>query len=370
MADLAIRNLTRRFPSGGGVFDISLSVRSGEFVVLLGPSGCGKTTLLRMIAGLEYPDSGEIQIGAAADKSDRRESIAMVFQNFALYPHMTVFQNISFPLRLRRVARDEIERRVKESAAKAGLAVELDRFPRELSGGERQRVALARALVREPEIILMDEALASLDAQLRASLRVELKEFQRRTGRTFVYVTHDQVEALALADRLVVMRAGRIEQVGGPEQVFDRPQSEFVAAFVGSPPMNFFLAECSSSGGCLTVDGIDLTIKPPGGCPAQIKMGVRPRDLALEAGEGRIGIEVCCRKRRVLRHCLRAICKTRNDSDSRGGIEARRSRRASHFVYRHCACALFRPVDGTARRFARAQLTGSGNFEPHRRKRR
>ncbi len=294
MADLAIRNLTRQFPSGGGVFDVSLSVRSGEFVVLLGPSGCGKTTLLRLIAGLEYPDSGEIQIGdvGAEGKGVRRESIAMVFQNFALYPHMTVFQNISFPLRLRHVARDEIEQRVKESAAKAGLAVELNRFPRELSGGERQRVALARALVREPEIILMDEALASLDAQLRASLRVELKEFQRRAGRTFVYVTHDQVEALALADRLVVMRAGKVEQVGGPEQVFDYPQSEFVAAFVGSPPMNLFLAECASPRGSLTVDGLDLKIKPPEGCLAQIKMGIRPRDLALEAGEGRIGIDV------------------------------------------------------------------------------
>src|SRR5258708_8199218 len=294
MADLVVRSLTRSFPSGGGVFDVSLTVQSGEFVVLLGPSGCGKTTLLRMIAGLEFPDSGEIQIGGAdqAGNPTHREAIAMVFQNFALYTHMTVFQNIAFTLKLRHVEREETERRVKESAAKAGLTVDLRRHPRELSGGERQRVALARALVREPEIILMDEALASLDAQLRASLRVELKEFQRRTGRTFVYVTHDQVEALALADRLVVMRAGRIEQVGGPEQVFDRPQSEFVAAFVGSPPMNFFLAECSSSGGCLTVDGIDLTIKPPGGCPAQIKMGVRPRDLALEAGEGRNGVAV------------------------------------------------------------------------------
>ncbi len=237
MADLEIRNLTRSFPSGGGVFDISLTVESGEFLVLLGPSGCGKTTLLRLIAGLEFPDSGEIKIGGA--NTTRRESIAMVFQNFALYPHMTVFQNIAFPLKLRRVAREETERRVKESAAKAGLTVDLKRYPRELSGGERQRVALARALVREPQIILMDEALASLDAQLRSSLRLELKEFQRRTGRTFVYVTHDQVEALALADRLVVMRNGRVEQMGAPQEIFDLPQSEFVAAFVGNPPMNF-----------------------------------------------------------------------------------------------------------------------------------
>jgi ABC-type sugar transport system ATPase subunit len=293
MADLAIRNLTRRFASGGGVFDVSLSVRGGEFVVLLGPSGCGKTTLLRLIAGLEYPDSGEIHFGGVSEtgRSIHRDSIAMVFQNFALYPHMTVFQNISFPLRLRHVAREEIERRVKESAAKAGLTVDLKRFPRELSGGERQRVALARALVREPEIILMDEALASLDAQLRASLRIELKEFQRRTGRTFVYVTHDQVEALALADRLVVMRAGRVEQVGAPEEVFDRPQSEFVAAFVGNPPMNFLLAETTPERS-LTVDGIDFKIKPPEGSPAQIKVGIRPGDLSMEVGDGRVAIDV------------------------------------------------------------------------------
>jgi multiple sugar transport system ATP-binding protein len=292
MADLVVRNLTRSFPSGGGVFDVSLSIQRGEFVVLLGPSGCGKTTLLRMIAGLEFPDSGEIQIGGAneAGTSTHRESIAMVFQNFALYPQMTVFQNIAFPLKLRRVAREETERRVKESAAKAGLTVDLKRYPRELSGGERQRVALARALVREPEIILMDEALASLDAQLRASLRIELKEFQRRTGRTFVYVTHDQVEALALADRLVVMRKGRVEQVGGPQEVFDRPVSEFVAAFVGNPPMNVFLAERASNGS-LAVDGIDFKIKPPDGY-AQIKIGIRPNDLGLDAGEGGVAIEV------------------------------------------------------------------------------
>ncbi|HSZ22316.1 MAG TPA: ABC transporter ATP-binding protein [Candidatus Sulfotelmatobacter sp.] len=294
MADLAVRNLTRRFPSGGGVLDVSLDVPSGEFVVLLGPSGCGKTTLLRMIAGLEYPDSGEIRIGANGDSGSttHRESIAMVFQNFALYPHMTVFQNIAFPLKLRRVARDEIERRVKESAAKAGLAVDLGRFPRELSGGERQRVALARALVREPEIILMDEALASLDAQLRSSLRVELKTFQRRLGRTFVYVTHDQAEALALADRLVVMRAGKVEQVGTPQEIFDLPQSEFVAAFVGNPPMNFFSAERAPQSGSLIVEGIDLKIKAPEGCPAQIRIGIRPEYLAVEKSDGSVAIDV------------------------------------------------------------------------------
>jgi ABC-type sugar transport system ATPase subunit len=294
MAELVVRNLTRSFPTGGGVFDISLSVRSGDFVVLLGPSGCGKTTLLRLIAGLEFPDSGEIQIGGTSASANRarRESIAMVFQNFALYPHMTLFQNIAFPLKLRHVAREEIERRVKESAAKAGLAVDLKRYPRELSGGERQRVALARALVREPEIILMDEALASLDAQLRSSLRLELKEFQRRTGRTFLYVTHDQVEALALADMLVVMREGRIEQVGRPQEIFDCPRSEFVAAFVGNPPMNFLLAESAGNRESLFVEGIDLKIKAPEGCPAKIKLGIRPNNLTLDGGQGHVPIDV------------------------------------------------------------------------------
>jgi sn-glycerol 3-phosphate transport system ATP-binding protein len=281
MADLSIRNLTRRFPSGGGVSDVSLEVPSGEFVVLLGPSGCGKTTLLRMIAGLEHPDSGEIQIGKAGEaaSSTHREAIAMVFQNFALYPHMTVFQNIAFPLKLRHVARDETERRVKESAAKAGLTVDLKRFPRELSGGERQRVGVGRERVCGEEGIL------------RSSLRLELKEFQRRTGRTFVYVTHDQVEALALADRLVVMRNGRVEQVGAPQEIFDFPQSEFVAAFVGNPPMNLLLAENTRTGG-LSVDGVDFKIKPPEDAPAQIRIGIRPNDLFLEPGEGRVSIEV------------------------------------------------------------------------------
>jgi ABC-type sugar transport system ATPase subunit len=249
---------------------------------------------LRLIAGLEFPDSGEILIGAtneAASKT-RRDSIAMVFQNFALYPHMTLFQNIAFPLKLRHVAREEIERRVKESAAKAGLTVDLKRYPRELSGGERQRVALARALVREPEIILMDEALASLDTQLRSSLRLELKEFQRRTGRTFVYVTHDQVEALALADMLVVMREGKVEQVGRPQEIFDCPRSEFVAAFVGSPPMNFLQAEGAPGGERVIVEGIDLKIKLSEGSPAKIKIGIRPNNLTLEGGEGHVAINV------------------------------------------------------------------------------
>ncbi|MGH7247141.1 MAG: ABC transporter ATP-binding protein [Pseudomonadota bacterium] len=249
-AALKIKNLTRVFASGGGVRDVSLTVASGEFLVLLGPSGCGKSTLLRLLAGLDQPDSGEIEFADAPGRgaADSRGRIAMVFQNFALYPHMTAFGNIAFPLRLAKVPAAEIDRRVKATAAKAGLNAGLDRRPAELSGGERQRVAVARALVREPEIVLMDEALASLDARLRASLRIELKNLQRATGRTFVYVTHDQVEALALADRMAVMKDGRIEQLGPPEDIFNHPETEFVAAFLGDPAMNLFDAQGSADG--------------------------------------------------------------------------------------------------------------------------
>jgi sn-glycerol 3-phosphate transport system ATP-binding protein len=293
MANLVVRNLTRVFPSGGGVRDVSLSVGSGEFLVLLGPSGCGKSTLLRLIAGLEQPDSGDIEIGGVARSrnEDHRDAVAMVFQNFALYPHMSVFQNIAFPLRLRRVPRDEMTRRVQESARKAGLDFDLGRYPAELSGGQRQRVALARALVREPAIVLMDEPLASLDAQLRSSLRVELKDFQRRTGRTVVYVTHDQVEALALADRLAVMRSGAIEQIGRPEELFDRPQTEFVAGFLGDPPMNLFRAEVQPRGEGLVARGVHIDARAPQGAPAIVTVGIRPGDLMLKPDEGSIQLD-------------------------------------------------------------------------------
>src|SRR5579883_1627178 len=205
MAELEIRDLGRQFKSGGGVRGVSLSVEAGELFVLVGPSGCGKSTLLRLIAGLDYPERGEIRVGGR-NCGDRRDLIAMVFQNHALYPHMSAFDNIAFPLRLRRTPKAEIQRRVADAAALAALQIDLARRPAELSGGERQRVALARALIRQPRVILMDEPLSSLDAQLRGRLRVELKEFQRRTERTMIYVTHDQLEALTLGDRIAVMR--------------------------------------------------------------------------------------------------------------------------------------------------------------------
>jgi ABC-type sugar transport system ATPase subunit len=286
MAELEIRELSRQFKSGGGVSGISLSVETGELFVLVGPSGCGKSTLLRLIAALEDPDRGEIRIGNQSE-GDRRDQIAMVFQNHALYPHMSAFDNIAFPLRLRRLPKAEIERRVGEAAALSALQIDLARRPAELSGGERQRVALARALIRQPRVILMDEPLSSLDAQLRGRLRVELKEFQRRTGRTIIYVTHDQLEALTLGDRIAVMRAGSVEQVGTPSEVYQRPANLFVATFIGQPPMNILrcrVREAAAAGESEPAQpaleiGEKLATAIPFGLRGELLLGIRPEDL-------------------------------------------------------------------------------------------
>jgi multiple sugar transport system ATP-binding protein len=294
MAELVLRGLTRRFGSGGGIENVSLAVERGEFFVLLGPSGCGKSTMLRLIAGLEPADSGVIEIGGESARPNGRNdgAVAMVFQNYALYPHMTAFENIAFPLLLRRTARDEIARRVTAAAESAGLHINLDRRPSELSGGERQRVALARALVREPRVVLLDEPLSNLDAQLRTALRAELKRFQRRTGRTFVYVTHDQVEALTLADRLAVMRTGQVEQVGTPAEVYARPANEFVAGFVGQPPMNLVRARIVGDGSAFMVGDQRVSLVPPAHMGSEISIGIRPEDLRLQPGEGDLAMEV------------------------------------------------------------------------------
>ena len=240
MAFVEIRGLTKLFGREKAVDDVSLITREGEFLVLLGPSGCGKTTLLRMIAGLEQPDAGEIRIGdrLVNGLAPRERDIAMVFQSYALYPHMTVRRNISFPLRALKLKPDFIARKVESTARMFGIEPMLDRKPRELSGGERQRVALARAMVRKPQLFLLDEPLSNLDAKLRTSAREELKQLQRRIGITTVYVTHDQVEAMGLGNRIVVMNRGRVLQIGTPQEVYHRPTDTFVATFVGSPPMN------------------------------------------------------------------------------------------------------------------------------------
>ena len=240
MAIVEARGVSKRFGDVRAVDGVDLSTKEGEFLVLLGPSGCGKTTLLRIIAGLERPTAGEILIGGQAvnDLPPRARKIAMVFQSYALYPHMSVFKNIAFPLKAQGLARDEIPKKVEWAAALFGIERLLERKPRQLSGGERQRVALARAVVREPAVFLLDEPLSNLDAKLRTSARDELQQFQRRIATTTIYVTHDQIEAMGLGDRIAVMQGGRVRQIGTPTDVYNEPADTFVAGFLGSPPMN------------------------------------------------------------------------------------------------------------------------------------
>ncbi|MFQ5848101.1 MAG: ABC transporter ATP-binding protein [Candidatus Methylomirabilales bacterium] len=240
MATVETRDIKKYFGDVKAVDGVDLSTKEGEFLVLLGPSGCGKTTLLRMIAGLEKQTAGDILIGGQVvnELPPRARKIAMVFQSYALYPHLTVFKNIAFPLKAQRVPRDTIPSKVDWATSMFGIATLLDRKPRELSGGERQRVALARALVREPTVFLLDEPLSNLDAKLRTSARDELQQFQKRIGITAIYVTHDQVEAMGLGDRIAVMNHGKIRQLGTPQEVYKEPADTFVAGFLGSPPMN------------------------------------------------------------------------------------------------------------------------------------
>ena len=247
MAVVETRKLTKVFKRGnvGAVNDVDLQSREGEFLVLLGPSGSGKTTLLRMIAGLEEPTSGEILIGGRVvnDLSPRERGIAMVFQSYALYPHLTVYKNIIFPLKAQGVDKEKQKRQADWAGSLLGITHLFQRKPRELSGGERQRVAVARAIVREPSLFLLDEPLSNLDAKLRASAREELEQFQKRIGTTAIYVTHDQVEAMAMGDRVVVMSQGVVRQIGTPADVYDEPADTFVATFLGSPPMNILPAD-------------------------------------------------------------------------------------------------------------------------------
>ncbi|MFQ5934632.1 MAG: ABC transporter ATP-binding protein [Dehalococcoidia bacterium] len=240
MPTVETRDIKKYFGDVRAVDGVDLSSKEGEFLVLLGPSGCGKTTLLRMIAGLENPTAGEILIGGQVvnELPPRARRIAMVFQSYALYPHMSVFKNIAFPLKAQALPKAAIPAKVDWAATMFGIERLLHRKPRELSGGERQRVALARALVREPSVFLLDEPLSNLDAKLRTSARDELQQFQKRIGTTTIYVTHDQVEAMGLGDRIAVMQHGKVKQIGSPQEVYDEPADTFVAAFLGSPPMN------------------------------------------------------------------------------------------------------------------------------------
>ena len=260
MAEVAILDVTKEFPGGAvAVNHLSITAEDGEFLILVGPSGCGKTTALRMVAGLDEPTSGAIAIGDrfVTGLSPKDRDIAMVFQNYALYPHMTVYKNLAFGLKQRKEPKEEIGRRVKEVAAMLGLEELLGRKPAQLSGGQRQRVAMGRALVREPRAFLLDEPLSNLDAKLRVQVRAELKRLHRRLGITTIYVTHDQVEAMTLGDRIVVMSGGELQQVGAPQDVYDRPANIFVAGFIGSPPMN--LLRGTAVGGRITAG--DLTLR-------------------------------------------------------------------------------------------------------------
>ncbi|MBI3098127.1 MAG: ABC transporter ATP-binding protein [Planctomycetes bacterium] len=279
MADVRIDRVSRMFePPVPAVAEVSLRVGDGEIVTVLGPSGSGKSTLLRLVAGLEKADAGDILIAdrRVNDLEPGQRDVAMVFQSYALYPHMTVFENIASPLRVRGMAPEEIETRVRRTAERLGLAALLDRRPRALSGGEQQRTALARALVREPKAFLLDEPLSNLDAALRERTRRDIKTLFRQIGATALYVTHDQVEAMTLSDRIAVMKAGRIEQIGTPEEVYDRPATTFVAGFVGSPRMNLLPADVLTPGGGGTV-------------------GVRPEDVTICA-DGPLELEVALRE--------------------------------------------------------------------------
>jgi len=266
MAVVETRNLTKVFKEGdlGAVNNVNLVTQEGEFLVFLGPSGSGKTTLLRMIAGLETPTSGEILIGGQVvnQLSPRERRIAMVFQSYALYPHLSVYNNICFPLKAQKVPKDQHRQKVEWAAGLLGIGKLLDRKPRELSGGERQRVALARAIVREPAVFLLDEPLSNLDAKLRASAREELEQFHKNVLTTTIYVTHDQVEAMAMGDRVVVLHQGTVRQIGTPKEVYEEPADTFVATFLGSPPMNL-----------LEFSDIVVGFRPEGFLPAELVVG-------------------------------------------------------------------------------------------------
>jgi sn-glycerol 3-phosphate transport system ATP-binding protein len=281
MAGVVMDRLGKTYAGGVQALEgVSLDIADGEFVVLVGPSGCGKSTLLRMVAGLETITEGELSIGArVVNRLEPAErDIAMVFQNYALYPHMTVYNNLAYGLRNRRIPYDEIDRRVRDAARILEIDRFLDRKPRNLSGGQRQRVAMGRAIVRDPQVYLFDEPLSNLDAKLRVQMRVEIKQLQRRLRTTTLYVTHDQLEALTLGDRLVVMNGGRIEQVGTPAEIYDRPATTFVAGFIGSPAMNMvpraWLAEHASG---------EIAGAMPG---AADLVGIRPDDLHLAPPAG------------------------------------------------------------------------------------
>jgi len=301
VASLSLDRVSKRFGDVGVVDQVSVDIADGEFAILVGPSGCGKSTLLRMVAGLEQPSGGEIRIGGHVVNDDppKVRDIAMVFQNYALYPHMTVADNMSFGLRMAGRPPAEIATRLEGAARMLGLQHLLARKPRALSGGQRQRVAMGRAIMRDPKVFLFDEPLSNLDAQLRVQMRVEIRELQQRLGTTTIYVTHDQVEAMTMADRIVVMNGGRVEQAGRPLEVYDRPANRFVAGFIGSPAMNLLDGHARRTADGLVFEaagGLRLPLpdaRVEDGQP--VVYGLRPEHLTL-AGEGveaEVGVVEC-----------------------------------------------------------------------------
>ena len=291
MASVTFRGIVKRFGGLEVIRDLDIAVDDGEFVVFVGPSGCGKSTLLRMLSGLETTSAGEILIGdhPVTSLPPKDRDVAMVFQNYALYPHMTAAENIGFPLRIQGMPRAERARRAREAADLLGLSDYLERYPRELSGGQRQRVAMGRAIVRHPQVFLFDEPLSNLDAALRVEMRKEIKLLHSRLGATMIYVTHDQIEALTMADRIVVLRDGRVEQIATPAEIYRRPANTFVASFIGSPPIN--LMDCVAQGGAALPAGAPAGVALPlAGRPAAdgeaVTLGMRPENVVLGPADG------------------------------------------------------------------------------------
>jgi multiple sugar transport system ATP-binding protein len=291
MASVTLKDVRKAFGSTQVVHGVNVEISDGEFAVLVGPSGCGKSTLLRMIAGLEEITSGDIEIGARVVNNvpPKERDIAMVFQNYALYPHMTVGDNMGFSLKLAKRPRAEIEGRVDEAAKILGLTEYLERYPRQLSGGQRQRVAMGRAIVRKPQVFLFDEPLSNLDAKLRVQMRTEIKELHQRLKTTSVYVTHDQIEAMTMADKIVVMNAGKVEQIGAPLDLYDNPANLFVAGFIGSPAMNFIPGKVVANGSGFEVQlagGLRIPAPRESGALSadrEVTLGVRPEHFAVTA---------------------------------------------------------------------------------------
>ncbi len=287
MAEVTIRDLRKAYGRVDVMHGVNVDIPDGEFVVLVGPSGCGKSTLLRMIAGLEEVTGGAIRIGQRVVNNlpPSERDIAMVFQNYALYPHKTVAQNMGFALKMRNMPRAEIEARVARAADILGLKPYLARYPRELSGGQRQRVAMGRAIVRDPQVFLFDEPLSNLDAQLRVQMRAEIRELHQRLATTTIYVTHDQIEAMTMADRIVVMRDGRIEQIGAPLELYDRPENVFVAGFIGSPAMNLIRGAYRRGPGGAAVEAAGARLPAPDAAGVEdgrpVVWGARPEHLAI-----------------------------------------------------------------------------------------